>query len=390
MLRSNSHLLASFGALMSIVQISFSRGNDIIEPGQISKEHIAGPLTDHFLQWLKKNGYADDDFAYAHMGTQASFGGKFLDNDKLNHYPVIFIHGNSDGAMNANYAAANPSDEGWSASISEFLQNGYTSAELYAVTYGDRELKNSLHRTMDCETVIRLRRFVTAVLAYTNSSYVDIVSHSMGVSFARRLIKGGHLIEPSEESATKVNSVEGEVARFNECYIGEPIHHKIHTFIGIAGANYGMCFCSSEETEKAIPACGKRNGFWPGSCNAIDDHLSECLSPNIDAALKCGADHQYSSFLKNLNKDSIKEAKFIVSMWSDGDEIIGKTNLAWGRKTSLIPQSDKHVGLKDSLFGSMKKKDEAKITPKNYYLIIRLIGRLIQRDKRSVDFEYPH
>ncbi|KAI1698837.1 lipase (class 2) domain-containing protein [Ditylenchus destructor] len=148
----------------------------------------------------------------------------------------------------------------------------------------------------------QLRRFVTAVLAYTNSSYVDIVSHSMGVSFARRLIKGGHLIEPSEES----------------CYIGEPIHHKIHTFIGIAGANYGMCLCSNDETEKAIPACGKMNGFWPGSCNAIDDHLSECLSPNIDAALKCGADHQYSSFLKNLNKDSTKEAKFIVSMWSDG------------------------------------------------------------------------
>ncbi|KAI1699912.1 lipase (class 2) domain-containing protein [Ditylenchus destructor] len=173
----------------------------------------------------------------------------------INHYPVIFIHGNSDGALSANYdAQPNLSDEGWSASIAEFLQNGYTSSELYAVTYGDRELENAVHRTMDCKTVIRLRRFVEAVLTYTNSSYVDIISHSMGVSLARRLIKGGHLSELSNTVAHKVNSIGVEGDDFNECHIGESIHRKIHTFIGIAGANYGMCFCSGEETEKTMAA----------------------------------------------------------------------------------------------------------------------------------------
>ncbi|KAI1715895.1 lipase (class 2) domain-containing protein [Ditylenchus destructor] len=149
--RYNEHVLypvvnSLTDALTWIAQVSFSREIDVNGLSQTSKNCIDGPFTEHFMQWLLTNGYADNDFAYGHMGPQASFGGKNSDDQKLNHYPVIFIHGNSDGALNANYNAANPSDEGWSASISEFLQNKYTSAELYAVTYGDRQIGNAVHR----------------------------------------------------------------------------------------------------------------------------------------------------------------------------------------------------------------------------------------------------
>uniref|UniRef100_A0A914NL84 Uncharacterized protein n=1 Tax=Meloidogyne incognita TaxID=6306 RepID=A0A914NL84_MELIC len=34
------------------------------------------------------------------------------------------------------------------------------------------------------------------------------------------------------------------------------------------------------------------------------------------------------------------DAHYVVSIWSDGDAVLGKTNFAWGRQTSLIPNSD--------------------------------------------------
>ena len=77
------------------------------------------------------------------LGSQASFGGKRFSGQKVTRPPVIFIHGNSDGAL------ADGKDEwaqGWSASIEHFLSKGYSTAELYAVTYGDRILANSLKR----------------------------------------------------------------------------------------------------------------------------------------------------------------------------------------------------------------------------------------------------
>ncbi|KAI1720406.1 lipase (class 2) domain-containing protein [Ditylenchus destructor] len=327
-------LMLTFGTILWLSQASPARnaGNDVneskvAESKKTSKERIKGPLTEHFMQWLEKNGYADYDFAYTHMGSQASFGGKTSHSHKINQHPVIFIHGNSDGALDLNLNDAvesNPTTEGWSTSIAYFLQNGYTSSELYAITYGDRQPKNSGHRSMDCDTVIRLRRFVEAVLQYTNASHVDIISHSMGVSLARRIIKGGNMNDG-----------------FNECYIGTPIHNKIHTFIGIAGANYGMCLCADEKMANSLPACGKTNGFWAGTCTPINDMLTDCLSPIPTSSLACGTGHQYSQFLQNLNNDSTKEAKVIVSMWSDGDTILGKSNFAWGRMTSIIPNSDR-------------------------------------------------
>uniref|UniRef100_A0A183BMU0 Lipase domain-containing protein n=1 Tax=Globodera pallida TaxID=36090 RepID=A0A183BMU0_GLOPA len=80
--------------------------------------------------------------------------------------------------------------QGWSANIEYFLNNGYSSAEMYAITYGNRNLTYAMNRSIDCATVIKMRLFLEAVLQYTGFQHVDIVAHSMGVTIARIIIQG--------------------------------------------------------------------------------------------------------------------------------------------------------------------------------------------------------
>ena len=131
-------------------------------------------------------------------------------------------------------------NSGWTASIEHFMMNGYSSAELYALTWGDRDLTQSYSRVHSCVTLKRVRRFIDAVLAYTNATKVDIIAHSMGVTVARMAIAGGDWWD----------QIEG-------CHLGTPINGKVQSFLGIAGANYGMCACMGDAAN-AFKACGKQ------------------------------------------------------------------------------------------------------------------------------------
>jgi triacylglycerol esterase/lipase EstA (alpha/beta hydrolase family) len=64
-------------------------------------------------------------------------------------------------------------------------------------------------------------------MKYTGSDKINIISHSMGVTLARRVIKGG-VVNAAPQS-------------FN---LGPSLAGKVDTFIGIAGANYGLVACS--------------------------------------------------------------------------------------------------------------------------------------------------
>lgn len=57
-------------------------------------------------------------------------------------------------------------------------------------TWGDRNIDNAGERTHSCFYVKYMRAFVEAVLKYTQSEMVNIVSHSMGVTLARKVIIG--------------------------------------------------------------------------------------------------------------------------------------------------------------------------------------------------------
>ncbi|KAE9548079.1 hypothetical protein FO519_008708 [Halicephalobus sp. NKZ332] len=285
---------------------------------------VKGPFTVDFQNWLQSAGYADYNFPSLHLGNAASFGGRTSSDQKIEKEPVIFIHGNSDGALDEGTLY----NSGWTASIEHFMINGYTSAELYALTWGDRDLSQSYSRVHSCVTLKRVRRFIDAVLAYTNTTKVDIIAHSMGVTVARMAIAGGDWWDQIES-----------------CYLGTPINGRIQSFLGIAGANYGMCACIGEAAN-AFKACGKSIGFYAGdSCQKVPKSPLSKSKSNFtcsDTPENADCKVEYASNLMNLNDKHPKPAERVYSFWSDEDEIIGNNNV-WGRRTSEIPGSDEHM-----------------------------------------------
>uniref|UniRef100_A0AC35F121 Lipase n=1 Tax=Panagrolaimus sp. PS1159 TaxID=55785 RepID=A0AC35F121_9BILA len=180
-----------------------------------------GPLTADFQTWLQANGYGDQDFPRVDFGTKGSYGGKASPTDTPTKQPVVFIHGNSDAALDYSMTAT-----GWANSIEYFLQKGYQSRELYATSWGDANALNAASRTHDCPTLERWRKFLEAVIAYTNATKIDIISHSMGVTIGRKIVKGGKLVTSK-----------------GTCDLGPSLSGKVDTFVGLAGGNFGLCNC---------------------------------------------------------------------------------------------------------------------------------------------------
>ena len=137
-----------------------------------------------------------------------------------------------------------------------------------------------------------MRAFVEAVIAYTGAEKVDIISHSMGVTLARRIIKGGYV------SSDNIN-------------VGDALTDKVDTFLGIAGGNYGLATCYGP-SELLFPCCNDKNGFYPGLYK----------------------DHGLADYLDELNQDGTREGNYIVSMLSTYDDVIMFGDLVFGRYTS--------------------------------------------------------
>ncbi|KAK0402020.1 hypothetical protein QR680_016097 [Steinernema hermaphroditum] len=275
-----------------------------------------GPLTEHFQNWLNQNGFASYRFARLDLGQTGSYGGRNLSSDKVKNYPVVFIHGNSDGAL----AIPGLYSSGFTNTISYFESHGYTSAELYVTTWGDRKAADAHLNTHSCQLIQHLRAFVDAVIGYTGAEYVDVISHSMGVTLARKIIRGGYLIDPK--------------APGHGCDIGPSLAEKVDTFIGISGANYGMCTCSLEN-EAIFPTCNNINGFWPGDdCDTNHGLCGSYPLPN-----PCITGTKYSGYLTNLNNKKESEGSFVFSIMSMDDDILRNHGMVWGRPTAIIPGS---------------------------------------------------
>ncbi|CCD70369.2 Lipase [Caenorhabditis elegans] len=273
---------------------------------------VNGPLTTDFQNWLKINGYDSYDFVRSDYGVKGSYGGFTKTITKASKTPVIFIHGNSDSALKTSSMAT-----GWDNTISYFSTQGFTSAELYATSWQDTNSLKAETRTHDCKDLTRLRKFFEAVLAYTGYAKVSVISHSMGVTLGRKVIQGGI-----------VNGTDGN------CNLGVSISGKVDVFVGIAGANYGLCGCAGTVGLFA-PTCNKKNGFWPGdSCGGYTSSFCGYSST------PCNGISKYSNLLNDMNNSNKKEASYIFSTWSKADDLIGNSDIVWGRPTSLIPLSD--------------------------------------------------
>jgi len=273
-----------------------------------------GPITQDFQDWLSSNGYSSDDFVRADLGSAGSYGGKSASTDKVVKIPVIFVHGNSDAALQYSSTAS-----GWTNSIQYFLSKGYTEQELYTTTWGDANALNAATRVHDCKTLVRLRHFVEAVMNYTGAPKISLISHSMGVTLGRKLIQGG--------------SVTGD-----NCNLGPSLASSVDTYVGLAGANYGMCNCESPYDDISA-TCNDKNGFWPGNTCG----LNELLCGETPLPWPCDASTvTYSSYLSALNNNNVQEGQYLYSAWSLLDDVIEYGDQTWGHPTSLIRSSTDH------------------------------------------------
>jgi triacylglycerol lipase len=168
-----------------------------------------------------------------------AYGGKSSDSDKLQHNPIVFFHGNSDVAVGTNDLFT-----GFSKTIEYFLSMGYSKSEMYITTWGPGDKTKASDQTHSKEYLTYLRAFTEAVIAYTGADKINVISHSMGVTLGRRVIKGG-----------KVNAA---ASPFN---LGPSLANKVDTFIGIAGATWGLTTCY---LLPAYATCNNLNGFYPG------------------------------------------------------------------------------------------------------------------------------
>lgn len=155
----------------------------------------------------------------------------------LRHVPLIMVHGND-----VDHAD-------WYPVRDDFKAAGWTDQELWALSYngagganGSATMRSNDEATAEhaeicgsagCNAVVTsndvnvpdLYDFVMAVRAYTGSQKFSIVSHSLGVTLARKLLK----VHPE---------LRGDVV----------------AFVAIAGANHGTSFCP-EGTQGQLNSC---------------------------------------------------------------------------------------------------------------------------------------
>jgi pimeloyl-ACP methyl ester carboxylesterase len=140
------------------------------------------------------------------------------------HVPVIFVHGNNVDASD------------WYPVRDQFRAAGWSDQELFALSYNglggsngtalmtqNPEAQNERTEmgwdyqtriTEDDVNVLDLYAFIKAVRAYTGSKRFSIVSHSLGVTLARKTLQ-----------------------------VHVELREDLVAFVGIAGANHGTSFC---------------------------------------------------------------------------------------------------------------------------------------------------
>ena len=283
--------------LMPLASTAASRGCSFGEPLAESLAHSG--LTPHFRRWLEQQDLADYDFPREDV-KGGSFGGRTGDDDAVRHQPVVFVHGNSDQAVGVQ----DGTPLGWSTTIRFFLAQGYTPAELYATTWGPADPAEAAEQVHSLEYLRRVRAFIKAVLAYTGTDKIDVVAHSMGVTLARKAIKGGLVEVPG-------------TGQYED--LGPPLTDRVDAFVGIAGANWGLTNCYFGVW--TAPTCASDSGFFPGY-------------------LGFGGLRGVSQFLRELNEGAHFEGDRVYSIWSTSDQVVGYGGAVYGRYTSRIPGQD--------------------------------------------------
>ncbi len=326
MLRST---LSLFGALCLAPLLGCGEGPEVVDTApdsQAPSTELAtsqqaavstSGFTPHFRDWLRTNGYEPTYNLIRDDLSGGSYGGRASSTDTVVNQPVIFIHGNSDKAVGTGTLG----QTGWNASIEYFQSRGYKTSELYATTWGPANAAMSAYQYHSKTNVMKVRKFIEAVKAYTGATKVDVVAHSMGVTLARKAILGGWAHD----------SLEG-----GDYYVGARITDSVDTFVGIAGANLGLTSCY--QSGPSTYTCGATNGLYPGYWNGF------------------GVSGR-SAYLNNLLSSSSYEGAYRYSIYSTADEVIGYGGVVYGSYTSRIPGQTGEKVYSGYPYGHFNSKD---------------------------------
>ena len=160
------------------------------------------------------------------------FGG-IAPNAPRKHFPVIFVHGN-----NVDHAD-------WYVVRDDFRAAGWSDQELFALSYNGLGSNNGTaitrlqpeayaeHQEMGWDGNVRVTNntvnvpdlydFILAVQAYTGSLKFSLVTHSLGVTLARKVLKD----HPD-------------------------LRKQVVAFVGIAGGNHGTSFCPPGSEDQVV------------------------------------------------------------------------------------------------------------------------------------------
>ena len=238
-----------------------------------------------------------------------AFGGLDGPDDCALRRPVVFVHGNGDRALGGPLG-------GWTVVRDALVAAGWRSAELYATTYGPADPLRASIYGHDRASLGAVRALLEAALDHTGAAQIDVVGHSLGVTMARRAILGG----PVRDRAGVTWD------------LGPPLTGRVHTFVGMAGANLGLASC----TNPAIPVCDREVGLYPGVLVG-----TEVVGR--------------SAVLEDLLAAPGTEGARRVAMWSAADEVVGFACIVWGANTCQIPAQTgeiryarrDHLGVRD-------------------------------------------
>lgn len=285
-----------------------TEGEPVSSEDDLKASDPAVGFTADFAKFLAAR---EGDLGQATPSGPAGYGGRTKAKQTITHKPIVLVHGNSDRAVGGKLG-------GWNGVIDAFKKAGYSSAEIYAPTWGPADSYQAVYQYHSRDHLTRIRAFLEAVLAYTGADQIDVVGHSMGVTLARKAIVGG-----TANDALGGGSYD----------LGPALTAHVDTFVGIAGGNLGLSSCYF--TGPSTPTCGATNGFYPGSAPG---------------------GFGLSLFLDELLDHPHEEAAWVGSIWSPDDEILGTGSLTWGLVTARVPEQDaelvldgtKHLALKNA------------------------------------------
>jgi pimeloyl-ACP methyl ester carboxylesterase len=204
---------------------------------------------------------------------------------RVEHVPVIFLHGNNDTPF---ATACNPFGR-IQAFAQFFLDHGYRPSELWGLGYqGDQcdLLQDNTHRSGVSHTTAAavpiLREFVQAVLDFTGAKRVDIVAHSLGVTVAR------------------------------EWMLQDNAYRKVRGLVAIDGPNHGIIDCSpSPANFYQLPSGG---GFTPSS--AVCDEYGSDHTQLLTVLNAAGETPPPTGYLVIRNKPGTPD--FVYNSLADG------------------------------------------------------------------------